>query len=42
MPLSTIFQLYHGVQFYWWRIPEYPEKTTVGLKSCGKVAHGGE
>ena len=24
----TIFQLYHGCQFYWWMKPEYPEKTT--------------
>jgi hypothetical protein len=23
----TIFQLYHGSQFYWWMKPEYPEKT---------------
>ena len=36
---TTFNNIYHGSQFYWWRKPEYQEKTTNMIQVTAKLYH---
>ena len=39
MMFNATFNIYHGGQFYWWRKPEYPEKSTDMSQVTAKLYH---
>ena len=36
---ATFTEFYRGGQYYWWRKPEYPEKTTNLLQVTDNLCH---